>query len=157
MLFLVDIDGTIADNSHRSHILEGHEGEIPDSTWQEFFKPELVAQDEPIQIAKATLWLFDTLGIEAMYVTGRDENIRSVTWGWLKKNDFPLHSLRMRATGDTRSNREVKIDLVSDLAGYSDVLILDDEIQVRGVADEHGFMFMQAPECWDILYLLLGK
>ena len=102
-IILCDIDGTIADNSHRQHFLEGKKD------WDGFFS-ELV-NDLPIQIIIDKVIQEQANGKEIVFLTGRPERYRYSTTLWLKEYfNFEL-KLLMRKDGDRRNKLEIKKEI----------------------------------------------
>jgi len=88
MIFVVDIDNTVANNQTRmDYILKDT---IPPENISMFNSEEMIMQDTPIKIAQmffqnlknAKHPIFDQL----IFLTGRGENQRKVTEAWLCKN-----------------------------------------------------------------------
>ena len=76
-IVICDIDGTIADNSHRQHYLLGKKD------WKNFFLA--IDKDKPIlKILKKIECLYQD-GFQIIFVTGRPEEYRELTQKWLKK------------------------------------------------------------------------
>tara|TARA_B100000925_G_C21932721_1_gene440973 strand:- start:632 stop:1069 length:438 start_codon:yes stop_codon:yes gene_type:complete len=82
-IILCDIDGTVANNDHRQHFLEGKKD------WDNFFGA--LDQDQPIyEIIKKMNYEHDK-GREIIFLTGRPERYRDSTEKWLKQYfSFPL-------------------------------------------------------------------
>lgn len=81
--YIFDIDGVLADCSHRLHFIQQEPKD-----WKRFY--ENLDKDEVIQPNKNTLRLlrnalhgYQTRGI--LFVTGRSEAYRELTMNWLKK------------------------------------------------------------------------
>lgn len=108
---IIDIDSTIANNSHRSHHLEtvcknscktrmrfensngricascsGTEFHIPQSAWDAFLQPELLIQDSVVPYSLEVVENLRERGIKIYYLTGRNEKHRPVTEQWLREN-----------------------------------------------------------------------
>lgn len=107
-VYIVDIDSTIAENSHRAALLkkqcivclhepmpQGHHlpcpncgntvSKITQESWDMFLDPELVALDTPIPRAITVLNRMRQLGFEIHFITGRNEtHTGDVTKKWLK-------------------------------------------------------------------------
>ena len=102
-IILCDIDGTIADNSHRQHFLEGKKD------WDGFFS-ELV-NDLPIQIIIDKVIQEQANGKEIVFLTGRPERYRYSTTLWLKEYFNFEFKLLMRKDGDRRNKLEIKKEI----------------------------------------------
>ena len=82
-IILCDIDGTVADNSHRQHFLEGKKD------WDDFF--DALDLDEPIYEIINKMNDEHNQGREIIFLTGRPERYRDPTENWLKQYfNFPL-------------------------------------------------------------------
>ena len=82
-IILCDIDGTVANNDHRQHYLEGKKD------WDGFFS-ELV-NDLPIYEIIDQIINEHNNGKEIVFLTGRPDRYRMSTQTWLQKYfDFPL-------------------------------------------------------------------
>jgi len=105
MIHIIDIDTTIADNSHRASFLvktckqclgqvpTSHravcqccgstEHTIDQSSWDVFLDADMLAQDIPEPEAQRVVSGFVKHGVEHHYLTGRNESLREVTETWL--------------------------------------------------------------------------
>jgi acid phosphatase class B len=93
-IILCDIDGTIANNDHRQHFLEGQKD------WEGFFLAML--DDVPIQLVIDEIIQHQLKGKKIIFLTGRPERYREQTEKWLKEYfNFPLKVL-MRKDNDLR-------------------------------------------------------
>ena len=77
-IVLCDIDGTIANNDHRQHFLEGKKD------WDGFFG-ELI-NDSPIMPVIEKINQEVNNGNKIIFITGRPERYRYSTNLWLKEN-----------------------------------------------------------------------
>ena len=119
-IILCDIDGTIANNDHRQHFLEGKKD------WDGFFS-ELI-NDKPIfPIINKVIEEHNT-GKDIVFLTGRPEKYRSLTTEWLKKYfDFEIRLL-MRKKNDRRNKLIIKEELVEEQFKYNEIkLIIDND------------------------------
>ena len=109
MIYIFDIDGTIADLSHRLHFIQ----EKPQD-WHEFFVA--CADDEPIKDMIDLAWKLAETS-EIILVSGRSDECREETVAWLKKHKFPAPSRKvyMRKAGDHRIDSIVKSELLDEL------------------------------------------
>jgi phosphoglycolate phosphatase-like HAD superfamily hydrolase len=122
--YLFDIDGTIADCSHRIHLIM----EMP-KRWDEFFA--LCEDDSPIEhmCDLARLLVCET---PIVYVSGRSDQCREQTEDWLKKNDLWFGALYMRKEGDHRDDDIIKLELLDQLRadGFEPIMAFDDRNRV---------------------------
>jgi phosphoglycolate phosphatase-like HAD superfamily hydrolase len=131
-LAVVDIDGVIADVRHRLHHLEGRR-----KAWGPFFA---AAPDDGVHPEGAAI--VETLGAdhEIVFVTGRPEDLRTVTETWLDEHGFAGHRLVMRARGDRRPAARAKVELMAELAADRPIgIVVDDDRQVLDAARAAGY------------------
>lgn len=104
VVFIVDIDTTIATNKQRAALLETEcrvclndvarddvccrncgslDRKVKQSTWDAFLSPDLMRLDKPVPKAQESLLRMRELGIEFHFITGRNETLRPVTEEWL--------------------------------------------------------------------------
>ena len=119
-IILCDIDGTVANNDHRQHFLEGKKD------WDGFFS-ELI-NDKPIfPIINKVIEEHDA-GKDIVFLTGRPEKYRNVTTEWLKRYfDFEI-KLLMRKKNDRRDKLIIKKELLEEQFRYDEIkLIIDND------------------------------
>ena len=105
-IILCDIDGTVANNDHRQHFLEGKKD------WNGFFS-ELV-NDLPIQTIIDKVIQEQLSGKEIVFITGRPERYRYSTTFWLKSYfDFEFQLL-MRKDNDQRNKILIKKEIFEE-------------------------------------------
>lgn len=113
-VLLWDLDGTLADNRHRLHLIKSPEiqgaGEelVPD--WAAY---EALASEDPLIAASAAA--YRTTNFINVILTGRMEKEREATVTWLKKHALLVQRLLMRPNGDTRPNVEIKREALEAL------------------------------------------
>lgn len=127
--YIFDIDGTLADLSHRLH----HIQKTP-KDWDGFFAE--VANDEPI---RHVVQLCRRLGC-VVFASGRPERCRSDTEWWLLthlSHDGPLY---MRKDGDRRPDDIVKGDILDQIIadGFEPIMAFDDRDRVVAMWRERG-------------------
>jgi len=149
MLIAFDIDGTLADLSHRLHWVKNLPANgKPD--WEAFFAR--VRGDKPIpEMVELCNDLHTVSGTEVIFVSGRNEVCREDTEWWLKAYtivehhldlDYPEHGfvgqlrqplLYMRSEGDRRADFIIKAELANRIeADYNQLpdIVFDDRQQV---------------------------
>jgi|APCry1669193128_1035447.scaffolds.fasta_scaffold84054_1 phosphoglycolate phosphatase-like HAD superfamily hydrolase len=107
MIYIFDIDGTLADVSHRLHYITG---ETKD--WDAFFAA--CGDDKPIFEVITVARALANMGNNLVYSTGRPSTVEVKTTGWMDKYRVPLVNeghLFMRTAGDHREDNEVKAEL----------------------------------------------
>jgi len=115
-IVICDIDGTIANNDHRQHYLEGKKD------WEGFFS-ELI-NDEPIfPIINKVIEEYNT-GKEIVFLTGRPERYRNVTTEWLKRYfDFEI-KLLMRKNKDHKNKLIIKREIFELNFNVKDIFLI---------------------------------
>ena len=136
-MYVFDIDGTLADASHRVH----HVNNKP-KNWPAFY--EACRGDAVIEpIAKiARLMLANAYSIA--FVTGRPEKYRHITMEWLLKHYLwdTNAILIMRADADKRTDEVVKPELIKQLP-YPVTAIFEDRTRVVQKWRELGYTCLQ--------------
>lgn len=123
--FVFDIDGTLADCSHRLHHIQKQPKD-----WDAFFGA--VIDDAPIS-HMVTLAISINKTHEIVFVSGRSDQCRSDTLAWLNRHVFGVGGpLYMRKAGDHRDDDIVKIELLAELRadGYEPIMVFDDRKRV---------------------------
>jgi len=121
--YIFDIDGTLADCSHRVHHIQKQPKD-----WTAFFAE--VRDDKPIWhiVNLATRLVY---AIPVVFVSGRSDECREATAAWLDQNVFS-GPLFMRRAGDHRDDDVVKIEILAEVraAGYEPIMAFDDRDRV---------------------------
>lgn len=138
---LVDIDGTLADNSHRQHYLQ----KTP-KDWDGFFSQQHL--DAPHE---AVVWMVRLLSRSApiMLCTGRMQKHKQVTVEWLRRHDIPVNgNLFMRRDDDFRPDYIVKRELLDQIRakGWEPKLVIDDRTSVVRMWRGAGLVCLQCAD-----------
>lgn len=121
-VYIFDIDGTIADCSHRLHHIQPPAGLIHFEPGETDWKPDwdtfysLCVNDKPIDNVCHLLRILQMKPyIEIIFITGRSEKWREHTVEWLKRQGclHPVYLL-MRADGDHRPDYEIKKEIYDE-------------------------------------------
>ena len=134
MLICFDIDGTLADVSHRVHYWR----QKP-KNWN-MFKSEMV-NDAPIEQIVTIARMMYKAGHTVILCTGRSEDTRDLTEQWLFKHDVKFAKLYMRAEKDYRSDDIVKKELLDQIVvdfGKKPDIVFDDRPRVVKMWRENG-------------------
>lgn len=115
--YIFDIDGTLADCSHRlKHILPTKETfqsidylDKFQPDWEKFY--EMCVDDKPIEGVIEILKLLSHTGIKIVLVTGRPKKYLTQTLAWLLKQNIKFDGIYMREDGDHRPDYIVKHEL----------------------------------------------
>lgn len=170
MDIVFDIDGTLADASHRVHWIQdqvywvskpGTNG-IPRPNWEMFLSDELVAKDTPIKETWVLLASMIPGWNRIIFITGRPDRQRELTWKWLTE---PEHSedprampatwirrhperLYMRKTGDHRPSDIVKAELLKQARadGFNPTMAFEDRIADTAMWRREGLRCFQVAE-----------
>lgn len=139
--YLFDIDGTLADCSHRIHHIQDGKKD-----WDAFFGA--CHADVPIKhMIDLALILFDA-GNNIVFVSGRSDQCRAATEKWLRAHDFPPVRLYMRKAGDHRADDIVKGELLDQILadGFQPVMAFDDRDRVVKMWRTRGIPCAQVAE-----------
>lgn len=111
---ICDLDDTLTNAAHKDHLAKAKQ-------WKAF---EAASENDPVN--QWCLDLITTLSksgkYEIIYVTGRQEGMRSLSQNWLKRHNAPDGVLLMRSAKDYRSDNVVKKQIYEKkIAPYYDV------------------------------------
>ncbi len=121
-LVLFDIDGTLADNSHRQHFLASSP-----KHWDKFY--DKMNEDRPnVGVVSLYRTLSRSGNYDVVLVTARPERYRSVTENWLSHHEIDCTRLLMRPDKDFRPDAEIKQEMLGELTSSLDdvAFIVDD-------------------------------
>ena len=136
---IVDLDGTVADLTHRLHHIQGKHGY---RDYDAFYSE--VGNDAPI---KNIIDLTQDSHYPIVYVSGRSDECRETTGAWIKKHidhEFtltnPMPELYMRKQGDYRPDHIIKKEILLQMKadGYEPVIAIDDRDSICKVWVEEG-------------------
>lgn len=138
---IFDMDGTLSNSSGRAHLVEG-----PKKDWNEFFRRS--GEDSPYEHIVELLQMLG-LRYRILIVTGRSENWRSLTVGWMREQGIRWDALFMRAEGDHRPDFEVKEEILDRhilARGERPVMAFDDRDSVVAMWRRRGIPCLQVAE-----------
>ena len=115
-IILCDIDGTVANNEHRQHFLEGKKD------WDDFFSE--LSNDIPIFSIIEKVKKHQAEGKDIIFLTGRPERYREETKSWLKKYFNFKFRLLMRKDNDLRNKVIAKEELLKENSIQSECIHL---------------------------------
>lgn len=129
-IYIVDIDGTIADLTHRLHFIQGDKKD-----WDSFHAACMY--DKPIKdVLDVVISLENLINCELKFVTGRPESSRKDTQKWLAKaweleydSEEWEEDLFMRKDGDFRPDYVIKKEIYDS---FSDEM----KGNIRGVFED---------------------
>lgn len=129
-IVLCDIDGTLADGTHREHFLHGEKKD-----WQSYYA--LLSDDAPIDII--CRWIYaEKHERTVILVSGRPDTYQNETIAWLDKHGIGYDYLLMRSGGDKRPDTQVKADILKLLPKEKIVCVIDDRPSVVRMWKENG-------------------
>jgi hypothetical protein len=138
--YIFDIDGTVADLSHRLHFIERKP-----KKWREFFAAS--ADDKAITHIRDLARHLSKVA-PVVFVSGRSDEVRAETEAWLKREIGQSGPLYMRRRNDRRPDYIVKAELLDQLLadGYRPIMAFDDRDQVVKMWREKGVPCAQVAE-----------
>lgn len=127
--YIFDIDGTLADLSHRLHHIQPPllaNGQYGPKDWDSFFAA--CGDDAPIEHTIKLAIDVSLAGANIIYVSGRSDQCRIATETWLTRHGLPDGPVYMRKQGDHRPDHQVKVELLAQLRadGNDPVMAFDD-------------------------------
>lgn len=131
---ICDVDGTLADLTHRLHYVKVSEGEKKD--WKAFFGalngdgPRQEVIDEVNELAKTH---------DIIIVSGRPDSYKQETINWLNRYGVSFKTIIMRRSDDKRPDDEVKQDILDGYFDKSKIeLVIDDRPRVIRMWETNG-------------------
>jgi len=108
-IFIFDIDGTVADMSHRLHYIQGW-----NKDYDKFYGS--VSEDKPIEDVIDILRLLFLDHHRIIFMTGRSEVCREDTIKWIRKHIYHGNKdinieLHMRPSRDWRPDTTIKMEM----------------------------------------------
>jgi len=132
---IVDIDGTVADLTHRLHYIQDHPKDY------DAFHEE-VLNDTPIdEVIGVVTSLRDRFGEGSIvFVSGRSSRGREDTIKWLEHHVGGFDALYMREEGDYRKDTIIKGEILAKMIedGYSPWLAIDDREDIVRLWRDNG-------------------
>lgn len=123
---LVDLDGTVLNNEHRQHFMQG-----ANKRWGAFF--DAMKHDGVYPEVRFLVDLiFMHSKVEVILVTGRPSQYHGMTLESLHNNGVNYSALIMRAQTDNRPDAYVKRDMLAGIVhmGFKPILAIDDRPEV---------------------------
>ena len=130
---ICDLDGTIADCSHRQHFVQKEPKD-----WKGFF--DHMGEDTLRTNVSTMVIDYYNMMHTIIYVTGRPDNYKEQTLDWLKRNNMSFGwTVIMRRAGDTRPDTEVKQEIYDKfLKKYPIEVVIDDRPSVIEMWKKNG-------------------
>jgi hypothetical protein len=138
-IIVCDLDGTLALDDHRSHLLHQPGGK---RDWDAYFA--LCHLDKPnLPIIELTQELNEN-GYEIYILTGRSETVKQPTINWLAKYRIPYSHLQMRRADSRTADDVLKVQWCSQLGISERVwLVLEDRDRVVKSWRDSGYTCLQ--------------
>lgn len=136
---ICDIDGTLADCTHRRHFVEMNP---PD--WDAFCREELVLRDRCIEPTRLILGLFHREGYRIVLCSGRRNKYRDVTSKWLVFNDVRFDALMMRGDDEFIPDEQLKEIWLHRYGVERVAFVIDDRKKVVEMWRRNGLL------CFDV-------
>lgn len=139
-LFIFDLDGTLALNQHRQHLLE-----TTPRQWDAWNKA--CVGDSPNKPLITIMRLLYGTGNPMFIMTGRDAAVRTETEKWLADHGVPPVSMFMRAVGDHTEDVKLKMrwfDIVRQDFPNWPVVVFEDRTRMVNAWREVG------AKCWQV-------
>lgn len=127
-LVLVDMDGTLADGSHRSPFVDD------------------VLDDKPRYPIISLVRGFAALGYTIIIVSGRQISAGKNTVAWLERHNILYKHIFMRQTGDSRKDNIMKQEVLDRLPKDQICYVIDDRNQVVKMWRDNGLTCLQVAE-----------
>lgn len=145
MFVVFDLDGTIADCTHRLHHIrmpEHAHGEWPEQDWDAFYA---ACHADPVifPIQEVALAMIEACH-RVEFWTGRSDQCRAETEAWLAANGFEGIPVRMRVGGDRTADHRLKAGWLTEY-GKPD-LIFEDRASVVAMWRSHGIVCAQVAQ-----------
>ena len=122
-----DLDGVLADTSHRQHHLERRGGRAPGSEgWRRFFA---AAGEDPVLPAARSILRLLRDDVTVILLSARPATSFDLTVEWLDRHEVPWHLLVLRGDGPVVPAATFKREVVRSLvaAGFSIEAAADDD------------------------------
>ena len=132
---ICDIDGTLAEISHRLHYVKGEKKD-----WKGFYSE--LSKDELRSDVYDTVKKY-AVDNTIVLVSGRPEDHRAVTEKWLEENGVEYQTLIMRSKGDSRDDTIVKQEILDKYFKKDNIRIaIDDRPRVIRMWEANGIPVM---------------
>lgn len=142
-LYIFDLDGTLADITHRRHLVEGEKKD-----WASFYRS--CVHDKPNAAVIETLWRLGSTGAEIQIWSGRSDEVAQETAAWLDEHVWSIPALdrpcRMREAGDYTPDDVLKERWLTEMAPEDRarlVAVFDDRDKVVAMWRRNGVACFQ--------------
>lgn len=155
MRVFIDLDGTVADCSHRERFLTDQKLSN-NQRWANFFNPTLIGQDKPMEGMETINRILTSPEHDVVFLTARPERTTEATKSWLAKHltnfNGDEHPVISRPNGNFTPAGTWKASVL-DQYGADPFMLIDNDKSVRSaVADSFpDSMVMEPQEGWEQL------
>jgi hypothetical protein len=147
-LFVIDIDGTIADGRRRFIAAGAEPDREREPEAYERWKADVNAGIEYDVPVPGMVDFVRAVADQAIYMTARGSSLRAPTREWLKRHGFPDLLCIMRAEEDFRPSAKFKEWAIQQMltSDYGAVVVLDDDQrgELEAVCKRRGWTFLSA-------------
>jgi len=146
-IVIMDIDGTLADITHRLHLIKPSLVDVqvnfkPD--WKKFHSDSEIAKDTLIDPIYRLNQMIYFAGYEIHLTSGRMESSREKTINWLEDHGVFFHFLHMRKNKDYRADYVIKKEIHDAYFIDREILFaVDDRTQVVEMWRDLGIKTLQ--------------
>lgn len=140
---IIDIDGTLANNSHRTHFIDSSQEASGMKNWKAY--NEAMHKDTVNEWCRSLVCGMYSQGCAIIYMTGRHKAFSVQTLSLIEDNNLPIEELFMRPDGDNRDDSIVKLEIYEKLIkpNYEIVLCIDDRQRVVDMWRSVGLVCLQ--------------
>jgi len=140
-IVVCDIDGTLADISHRRHWVANRP-----KNWTAFTAG--ISRDAPHADICDLVAVLRNSGCDIILCSGRGEETRAVTQAWLAQQGIEFTALYLRAAADHRPDHQVKVELLAKIRAQQGEpwLWLDDRNSVVDAIRAQGVRVLQVAQ-----------
>jgi phosphoglycolate phosphatase-like HAD superfamily hydrolase len=132
-----DIDGVLADVTHRLHHIRGRRRD-----WAGFFAD---AAEDPLLLEGHQRAVDAARDHALVYLSGRPERLRVVTQEWLERHGLPAGALMLRGDRDRRPARVLKPEVLARVAAEGPIaFVVDDDKAVCDALRQRGYSVVHA-------------
>lgn len=130
-VYVFDLDGTLADISHRVHYIDRKKKD-----WNSFNKS--CVDDSIIEETVEILRSLYKCSYKIIILTGRSDSVKQETVLWLKRNKIPYDELCMRPNNSREEDWKYKNSWLLENIGMNVVGVFEDRLRVVDMWRKNG-------------------